>query len=35
MLLEMARHGGDGGGDVEGKIPLERWITCMEDLAGL
>ena len=27
--------GGDGGGDeVQGKIPLERWITCMEDLAG-
>ena len=29
--------GGDGGGGgvVEGgKIPLERWISCMEDLAG-
>ena len=40
MLLEMARHGGGGGGggdgDAEdgGKIPLERWIACMEDLHG-
>jgi hypothetical protein len=36
----MARHGGGGGGggdgDAEdgGKIPLERWIACMEDLHG-
>ena len=27
--------GGAEGGVVEGaKIPLERWISCMEDLAG-
>lgn len=41
MLLEMARHGGQGdggmsGGQVaaDGKIPLDRWISCMEDLNG-
>jgi len=35
MLLEMERHG--GGGDTQGadgNIPIERWIACMEDLAG-
>jgi vesicle-fusing ATPase len=38
MLLEMARHGagigGAGADDPDAKIPLERWITCMEDLHG-
>jgi vesicle-fusing ATPase len=34
MLLEMARHGGGGGARADGNIPLDRWITCMEDLAG-
>jgi len=34
MLLEMARHGGGGAASADGNIPLDRWITCMEDLAG-
>ena len=34
MLLEMARHGGGTGAESAGKVPLERWMTCMEDLAG-
>lgn len=34
MLLEMARHGGGTGAESTGKVPLERWMTCMEDLAG-
>ena len=34
MLLEMARHGAGAGAESAGKVPLERWITCMEDLAG-
>ena len=35
MLLEMARHGGGGAASADGNIPLDRWITCMEDLAGI
>ena len=35
MLLEMARHGGVGDTQgADGNIPIERWIACMEDLAG-
>ena len=34
MLLEMARHGGEEKVADGSKIALERWITCMEDLAG-
>ena len=35
MLLEMARHGGGGAASADGNIPLDRWITCMEDLAAV